>query len=62
MVAIVPDLCLWQLSLCSNMGGIALEKLCRATLIEGDHLRGPLHRGLTVVTLFPKEELLSEQG
>ena len=33
VVAIFPDLCLWRLSLCSNVGGIALEKLCRATSI-----------------------------
>ena len=30
--------------------------------IEGDRLRGSLNRGLTVVTLLPKEGLLSEQG
>ena len=29
----IPDLCLWRLSLCSKVGGIALEKLCQATLI-----------------------------
>ena len=31
-VAIFPKLCLWQLSLCSNLGCIGLEKLYRATL------------------------------
>ena len=33
VVAIFPNLCLWQRSLCSNLGGIDLEKLYRATLI-----------------------------
>ena len=33
MVAIFPKLCLWRRSLCSNLGGIDLEKLYRATLI-----------------------------
>ena len=32
MVAIFPKLCLWRRSLCSNLGGIGLEKLYRATL------------------------------
>ena len=32
VVAIFPKLCLWRRSLCSNMGGIGLEKLYRATL------------------------------
>ena len=32
MVAIFPKLCLWGRSLCSNLGGIGLEKLYRATL------------------------------
>ena len=31
-VAIFPKLCLWRRSLCSNLGGIGLEKLYRATL------------------------------
>ena len=31
-MAIFPNLCLWQCSLCSNLGGIAPEKLYRATL------------------------------
>ena len=30
--AIFPKLCLWPRSLCSNLGGIGLEKLYRATL------------------------------
>ena len=30
--AIFPKLCLWRRSLCSNLGGIGLEKLYRATL------------------------------
>ena len=32
MVAIFPKLCLRRRSLCSNLGGIGLEKLYRATL------------------------------
>ena len=32
VVAIFPTLCLWRRSLCSNLGGIGLEKLYRATL------------------------------
>ena len=32
VVAIFPKLCLWRRSLCSNLGGIGLEKLYRATL------------------------------
>ena len=32
VVAIFPKLCLWQRSLCSNLGGIGPEKLYRATL------------------------------
>ena len=32
VVAIFPNLCLWQRSLCSNLGGIDPEKLYRATL------------------------------
>ena len=31
-MAIFPKLCLWRRSLCSNLGGIGLEKLYRATL------------------------------
>ena len=34
VVAIFPKLCLWRLTLCSNFGGIGLEKLYRATLID----------------------------
>ena len=37
MVAIFPKLCLWRRSLCSNLGGIGLEKLYRATLSEFPH-------------------------
>ena len=42
VVAIFPKLCLWQRSLCSNLGGIDPEKLFRATLTVsilflGDH-------------------------
>ena len=33
VVAIFPKLCLWRRSLCSNLVGIGLEKLYRATLI-----------------------------
>ena len=33
MVAIFLKLCLWRRSLCSNLGGIGLEKLYRATLM-----------------------------
>ena len=43
------------------MGGIVLEKLCRDTLIKGDRLTGPFNTGLTIITLLPKEGLLSEQ-
>ena len=32
VVTIFPTLCLWQRSLCSNLGGIGPEKLYRATL------------------------------
>ena len=32
MRAIFPKLCLWRRSLWSNLGGIGLEKLYRATL------------------------------
>ena len=32
VVAILPKLCLWRPTLCSNLGGIGLEKLYRATL------------------------------
>ena len=32
VVANFPKLCLWRRSLCSNLGGIGLEKLYRATL------------------------------
>ena len=32
VVVIFPNLCLWRRSLCSNLGGIDLEKLYRATL------------------------------
>ena len=32
VVAMFPKLCLWRRSLCSNLGGIGLEKLYRATL------------------------------
>ena len=31
-MAIFPKRCLWRRSLCSNLGGIGLEKLYRATL------------------------------
>ena len=32
MGAFFPKLCLWRRSLCSNLGGIGVEKLYRATL------------------------------
>ena len=32
VVAILPKLCLWRHTLCSNLGGIGLEKVYRATL------------------------------
>ena len=32
VVSVFPNLCLWRRSLRSNMGGIDLEKLYRATL------------------------------
>ena len=34
VVAIFPKLCLWRRSLCSNLEGIGLEKLYRATLLS----------------------------
>ena len=34
VVAIFPKLCLWQRIWCSNLGGIGLEKLYRATLTQ----------------------------
>ena len=36
--AIFPKLCLWRRSLCSNLGGIGLEKLYRATLKSSEVL------------------------
>ena len=36
VVAIFLKLCLWRRSLCSNLGGIGLEKLYRATLTLSD--------------------------
>ena len=39
VVAIFPKLCLWRRSLCSNLGGIGLEKLYRATLISNKEMR-----------------------
>ena len=48
VVAIFPKLCLWRRSLCSNLGGIGLEKLYRATL--------KLLVGFLVFTVF-KDEL-----
>ena len=38
VVAILPKLCLWRRSLCSNLGGIGPEKLYRATLSLMDSL------------------------
>ena len=38
VVAIFPKLCLWRRSLCSNLEGIGLEKLYRATLKSLPHL------------------------
>ena len=34
MGAFFPKLCLWRRNLCSNLGGIGLEKLYRATLSD----------------------------
>ena len=34
VMAIFPKLCLWRRSLCSNLGGIDLEKLYQATLMH----------------------------
>ena len=47
VVAIFTKLCLWRRRLCSNLGGIGLEKLYRATLIlsccnKTSQLRGSL--------------------
>ena len=39
VVAIFPKLCLWQRTLCSNLGGIGPEKLYRATLKNYLHRR-----------------------
>ena len=37
VLAIFPNLCLWQRSLCPNLGGIDPEKLYRATLRKIKH-------------------------
>ena len=37
VLAIFPNLCLWQRSLCSNLGGIDPEKLYRVTLTRFFH-------------------------
>ena len=50
VVAIFPKLCLWRSSLCSNLGGIGLEKLYRATWIE--------NVGLITITLISDWKLL----
>ena len=50
VVAIFPKLCLWRCSLCSNLGGIGLEKLYRATWIE--------NVGLITITLISDWKLL----
>ena len=42
MVAIFQKLCLWRLSLFSNLGGIDPEKLYRATLNVTSQSRGAL--------------------
>ena len=59
VVAIFPKLCLRQRSLCSNLGGIGLEKLYQATLSRhplwsrhlGRSRRCPLNGGFTVFLL-----------
>ena len=38
VLAIFPNLCLWQRSLCPNLGGIDPEKLYRATLCQWPHV------------------------
>ena len=46
VAAIFPKLCLWQRSLCSNLGGIGLEKLYRATL------KTPFTKGPTIILVL----------
>ena len=38
LVAIFPNVCLWQLGLCSNLAGVDREKLYRGTFICQDGL------------------------
>ena len=55
--------CLWRRSLCSNLGGIGLEKLYRATLSVLELYQGrsnintncgPLHRVFALLTFLSK--------
>ena len=50
MVAIFQNLCLWRLSLFSNLGGIDPEKLYRATLNATPRSRGALSQDHWMVT------------
>ena len=43
VVAVFPKLCLWRRSLCSNLGGIGLEILYRATLNRHFHRTVPAY-------------------
>ena len=60
MVAIFPKLCLWRLSLCSNLGGIGPEKLYRATLnaILWDKAKTGLTLSQDVRTPLAKYEII----
>ena len=46
VVTIFPTLCLWQRSLCSNLGGIGPEELYQATL------KTPLTKGPTIILVL----------
>ena len=48
MVSIFPNPCLWRRSLRSNLGGIDLEKLYRATLSMGRALLSPGITGMEI--------------
>ena len=49
-LAIFPKPCLWRRSLCSNLGGVGLEKLYRATLmVVSRKVKGPdAHQNIEV--------------
>ena len=52
--AIFPKLCLWPRSLCSNLGGIGLEKLYRATLSKCCINKLHSHCTCILQTSFPR--------